>query len=225
VSQSDDAEAEDFGVFYNPETDRFEPLACPFELALKALELLPAPEEKAPCAQSRQKRSNKTRPSKKIRARIALANRLNFEREHGPISGCADDYLSRYIEDPEQADEWLCSAILGLAIRTYDQDFVRLAYLNAAYSGRWVASDYGENLPDKPGMASAYAISTIMACGWTKNQDGTWRSDKRLTQQGFDHDPVDAGKTWRKRLAKRLRDREENVADFTNYRIAESVSS
>lgn len=210
MSQSDDAEAEDVGVFYNPETDRFEPVACARELALEALELLRAPSEEAPRARRSRLRPYKIPPSKRMRARIALANQLNYERENNPMSESLADYLSLYVEHPEQAEARLSSVILSLAVRTNDRDFIRLACLNAAYRGRWIASEYGENLPDKPGMASAYAISTIIACCWTKNQDGTWKSDKRLMQRGFDHDPVDAGKTWRKRLAKKLRVREEH---------------
>lgn len=115
---------------------------------------------------------------------------------------------------PSDRDDWLIRVVHDLAIRLDDRDLMRLAYLFEAVIKGWVASRWGPNLPDKPGMASAYAISTIFSGRWVRSSDGTWRSHKPLAQRGYDHDPVEAGKTWRKRLLREIRSsREKGITD------------
>lgn len=111
---------------------------------------------------------------------------------------------------PRERDDWLLIVVRQIAERTGDHDLLRLADLCEAAIKGWVASKLAPNLPDKPGMASAYAISTILNGLWVQQGDGTWRSNKPLAKRGFEHDPVEAGKTWRKRLLREVRRNKEN---------------
>lgn len=72
----------------------------------------------------------------------------------------------------------LVAALQHVAWTTRDADLMRLADLFEAVARGSVASALAPNLPDKPGMASAYAISTLISGGWSKRSDGTWQSDK-----------------------------------------------
>lgn len=103
----------------------------------------------------------------------------------------------------------LVAALQHVAWTTRDADLMRLADLLEAVARGSVASALAPNLPDKPGMASAYAISTLISGGWSKRPDGTWKSDKPL-QWGHEHDPVEAGKTWRKRLLRKVSLKQKN---------------
>lgn len=115
---------------------------------------------------------------------------------------------------PSERDDWILRVVRELAIRMNDRDLMRLADLFEAAIKGWVASKLGPNLPDKPGMASAYAISTILNGRWVQTSDGSWRSDKPLARWGYEHDPVEAGKTWRKRLLREVRSiREKGIPD------------
>lgn len=134
------------------------------------------------------------------------------ESEIGPISPVILKWGELYLRDRGRAEQWLSRATMDLASRTGDPDFIRLSYLNAAFFCRRVASDWGPELPDKPGMASAYAISTIIAADWKRGADGTWKPGKRLSSHEHEHNPVESGNTWRKRLVKKLRDREKSGA-------------
>ncbi len=111
---------------------------------------------------------------------------------------------------PSTREAMLAAALKQVAWNTLDPDLLRLAHLFEALVKGWVAFALAPNLPKKPGMESAYAISTLLTGGWSKAPDATWRSDKALRQWGFEHDPVEAGKTWRKRLLKKVRLRKES---------------
>lgn len=106
-------------------------------------------------------------------------------------------------------ESMLITALRQVAWTEYDPDLIRLVDLYEAAVRGFVASRLSPDLPNKPGMASAYAISTIANGGWSKGPDGTWKSDKPL-RWGHEHDPVEAGKTWRKRLLKKVRLNQKN---------------
>lgn len=115
--------------------------------------------------------------------------------------------LARY----RYEEKLVAKALIALCNEVLDGDFYRLAHFTKALILKSVASELSDDLPDKPGVSSAYAISTIIAEGWVRSGDGTFRPHDRAHDLGHLPDPVDAGKSWRKRLLRKMRDREKRM--------------
>lgn len=113
------------------------------------------------------------------------------------------------------ADTWLAEAVFALAQESGNADLFRLSLLLLVITHGTIASHRGHGLPDKPGMASGYALSTIFAEQWAMSSDGSWSPKPRRRPIGHDPDPVGAGKTWRKRLLRKLHARQKEGLEST----------
>lgn len=113
---------------------------------------------------------------------------------------------ARVPADPEierarqQAAGHLAFQCWELAIEIDDSDLARLASLVWALKSGRIASQFGRQLPARPGKASAFAVSTILTQGWTIDEEGRAIPPKRRRPLHTLATPDEAGRTWFKRF-------------------------
>lgn len=145
-----------------------------------------------------------------LSSRLALAKcwSAQWEARHGNLPLFIQRGLAEYVRNPNGAyDEiisYLNDRIIASALSSEDRDLVRLAWLIWAKEKEKVASDFVPGFSERPGMMSAYAISTVLAQGWERLPNGTYTCPSETRRSDEDPNPEQSGRLWLSRLKAKL---------------------